>query len=107
MRPAGASLDAAAAWDRLIGLVLNGSEAGRLASPAAPTEQGKGGNPGGAPRGPLQAGLAASAPLSSAAYVQVCYQGLLPRRMLGIGVSGVQLKPERKHLWLWLHIQAY
>ena len=82
VHPIGASLDAAAAWDRLIGLVLNGSEAGRLASPAAPAEQGKGGNPGGAPRGPLQAGLSASAPSSSAAYVQVCQQGLLTWRLL-------------------------
>lgn len=70
--PAGASLDAAAAWDRLIGLVLNGCEAGRLASPAAPLKQGKGENPGGASRGPLRAGLSASASATSAAYMQVC-----------------------------------
>ena len=93
--PAGASLDAAAAWDRLIGLVLNGCEAGRLASPAASAEQGKGKgeNPGGAPRGPLEAGLSASAPSSSAAYVQVCYQGLLTWRLLGIQGLGIALHP--------------
>jgi len=49
---AGASLDAAAAWDRLIELALNGSEAGRLPTRAHPGGVRQGGG------GPLEAGLA-------------------------------------------------
>jgi len=60
---AGASLDAAAAWDRLIELALNGCEAGRLPARAHSGGARQGGG------GPLEAGLAPRA-AQPADYVQ-------------------------------------
>lgn len=67
----GASLDAAAAWDRLIELALNGCEAGRLGTPAAGPTKPNPGRPALGNASPLHAGLSTTAAPAAAAYIQV------------------------------------